>query len=125
MALPPAGTAAIGIAFDRQTDGGGLSYFVIGADGSWQVAAFQGGALVPGYYARGVSPAFVGGGGSNFLRVVRLAEGVQFWLNETPVARAAPGPFAGGHAGVIALSGPEPLPQPVSLIADNLRVLER
>lgn len=125
VALPPAGTAAIGIAFDRQTDGSGLSYFVIGADGSWQVAAFAGGALVPGYYARGVSPAFVGGGGSNFLRVVRLAEGVQLWLNETPVARAAPGPFAGGHAGVIALAGPEPLPQPVNLIADNLRVLER
>lgn len=125
VALPPTGTAAVGITFDQQTDGSGLSYFVIGADGSWQVAAFQGGALVPGYYARGTSPSFVAGGGTNFLRVVRQSEGVQFWLNDTLVARAAPGPFAGGHPGVIALAGTEPLPQPINLIADNMRVLEQ
>jgi S1-C subfamily serine protease len=124
VALPPAGGSAVGITFDQQTDGSGLSSFVVGADGSWQLATFQGGALVPGRYVRGTSPAFVGGGGTNFLRVVRLPEGTQLWLNDTLVARAAPGPFAGGHAGVIGIAGPEPLPQPVTLIVDNFRLLE-
>jgi hypothetical protein len=41
------------------------------------------------------------------------------------VARADPGPFAGGHAGVIALAGPKPMAQPVAVIADNFRLLER
>lgn len=124
VALPQSGGAAAGIAFDQQADGNGLSTFMIGADGSWQLASFQGGALVPGRYARGFSPAFVQGGGTNFLRVVRLPEGTQLWLNDTLVAQADPGPFQGGHAGVIAIAGPEPLPQPAQVIVDNFRVLE-
>ena len=124
VALPAGGGAAAGITFDQQADGSGLSSFTIGADGSWQFASFQGGALVPGRYARGISAAFVKGGGTNFLRVVRLPEETQLWLNDTLVARADPGPFPGGHAGVIAVAGPEPLPQPALVIVDNFRVLE-
>ena len=124
VALPPTGTAAVGIAYDQQADGSGLSYFVVGADGTWQHASFQGGAPVPGRYLRGASPAFVAGGGTNRLRVVRLPEGTQLWLNDTLVARADPGPFPGGHAGVIAIAGPESLPGPATMIADNFRLLE-
>lgn len=124
-ALPPTGTAAVGIVYDQQTDGSGLSYFVVGADGSWQHATVQGGAPVPGRYARGASPAFVVNGGTNQLRVVRTPAGAQLWLNDTLVGRAEPGPFGGGHAGVIALAGPEPLPQPVTVIVDNFRLLEQ
>ncbi len=124
VALPPSGSPAVGLVYDQQTDGSGLSYFVLAADGSWQTATFQGGALVAGRYARGASPLFSTGGGTNFLRVVRLPDGVQFWLNDTLVARADPGPFNGGHVGVIAIAGPEALPEPVTVIVDNFRLLE-
>lgn len=124
VALPPTGASAVGLTYDQQTDGSGLSTFTLGADGSWQAATFQDGAPVPGRFVRGVSPAFVAGGGVNYLRVVRLPEGAQLWLNDTLVARVAPGPFGGGHVGVIAIAGPEAATQPVAVIVDNFRLLE-
>ncbi|GAB4430803.1 MAG: hypothetical protein OHK0015_16450 [Chloroflexi bacterium OHK40] len=114
---------AVGISFDHQPDTSGASYFTLGADGVWQVATFQNGALVPDRFARGTTRAFVGGGGTNYLRVVRTPGETTFWVNDEPVARALPGPLTGGLVGIVGIGGPE-LSGPAAAIADNFRVLE-
>lgn len=122
VALPAPG-GAVGISFDQQPDASGASYFTLGADGAWQVATFQSGALVPERFARGATRAFVGGGGTNYLRVVRTASETTFWVNDEPVARALPGPFAGGFVGIVGIGEPT-LAGPATVIADNFHVLE-
>lgn len=122
VALPTPG-GAVGISFDQQPDISGTSYFTLGADGTWQVATFQNGALVPERFARAATRAFVGGGGTNYLRVVRTPTETTFWVNDEPVARALPGPFAGGFVGIVGIGGPE-LAGPVTVIADNFRLLD-
>jgi S1-C subfamily serine protease len=122
VALPaPGGT--VGISFDQQSDNSGVSSFTLGADGAWQVATFQNGALVPERFARGLARAFVGGGGTNYLRVVRTPAETTFWVNDEPVARALPGSPAGGFVGIVGIGGPA-LAGPTTVIADNFRVLE-
>jgi hypothetical protein len=123
VALPPSGNVAVGISFDQQPDNSGASYFTLGADGTWQLATFQNGVLVPERFARGGTRAFVAGGGTNYLRLVRSAQETIFWINDEPVARAAAGPFSGGFVGIVALGGPD-LAAPASVIADNFRLLE-
>lgn len=122
VALPAPG-GMVGISFDQQPDNSGASYFTLGADGTWQVATFQNGTLLPERFARGVTRAFVGGGGTNYLRVVHTPADTTFWVNDEPVARALPGSFAGGFVGIVGIGGPE-LAGPATVIADNFHVLE-
>lgn len=122
VALPNPG-GAVGISFDQQPDNSGASYFILGADGAWQVATFQDAALVAERFARGTTRAFVDGGGTNYLRVVRTPTETTFWVNDEPVARALPGPFSGGFVGIVGIGDPT-LAGPATVIADNFHVLE-
>lgn len=117
----PGQDGGVGIAFDGQPNRDG-SAFLIRSDGTWQVLTFVNGALAP---ALSSDPLPTGTiiDGVNQVRVVRLADQVEFWINNTPVGLMTPGPFNSGFGGVAVLSGPGST-APVTLLADNFRALE-
>jgi S1-C subfamily serine protease len=114
---------AVGIAYDIQ-DNGDFSAFVIGSDGTWEVLTVANQAIVTDRYARAATDTIFGNQMPNTLRVVRLPDQSQFWINNTLVATVPAGPAAGGRVGVLATTGAEALPAPVSVIVDNLLVLQ-
>lgn len=117
----PGQPGGVGIMFDGQANNDGIA-FLINSDGSWQVISFVDGAFAEDWS----SPAFSTSAiidGVNQLRVVRLADGTQFWINNTPVGVMEPGPFNGGFGGVVAVAG-SAASGPVTVLADNFRALE-
>jgi S1-C subfamily serine protease len=117
----PGQPGGVGIVFDGQTNDDGIA-FLISSAGNWQIVSFIDGAFAEDWS----SPAFSTStiiDGVNQLRVVRLAEQTEFWINNTPVGVMDSGLFNGGFGGVVALSGPE-ASGPVTVLADNFRALE-
>jgi S1-C subfamily serine protease len=111
----------VGIVFDGQANDDGSAFF-INSDGSWQVVSFVDGAFSADWSSSAFSTSTIIDG-VNQLRVVRLAEGTEFWINNTPVGVMEPGPFNGGSGGVVAVSG-SAASGPVTVLADNFRALE-
>ncbi len=117
----PGQPGGVGIIFDGQANNDG-SAFLIGSDGTWQVFSFIDGVFAEEWSSPAYSTSAIIDG-VNQLRVVRLADGTQFWINNTPVGVMAPGPFNGGYGGVVVLSG-SAASGPVTVLADNFRALE-
>lgn len=126
VALNPsgAGRTAAGVIYDAQPDGNSFSAFLIGSDGTWETVTFQNQAVMPERFVRGATSAIVGGQGANILRVVRLPNETQLWVNDTPVATLTPGPFAGGVLGVM-VTADSAAGAPSGAIVDNLLVLTK
>lgn len=123
FADPTAGRASVGIVYDAQPDGRSFSAFLISSDGTWETVTYQDQAPVLERFVRMSTDTLAPGQGTNILRVVRTPLATQLWVNDVPVATVAPGAFNGGAIGVMAVADPA-VAAPVSVIADNLLVLE-
>lgn len=115
-------TGGVGISFDGQSNGDGLS-FVISSDNTWRVVGFVDDAYATQYSSK-PAPTSAIIDGVNQLRVWRTPDGISFWINNTPVGVLEASPFSGGYAGVAALGGPD-VSGPITLISDNFRALAK
>lgn len=114
---------SIGIAFDNQNQGDNVIFFEIFNDGTWQTRAYQNGVFIEASsISRTVEPAIVGGDGTNQLRVVRLPDTAQLWINSRLVGAIPADLFDGGYVGIVTASW-EGLNAPGTVLADNMRVL--
>jgi S1-C subfamily serine protease len=114
-------TGGVGIAFDGQDTVNGLT-FIIRSDNTWQVVGFQNGSYAQEYSSEPVATTAIVDG-VNRLRVWRTPDGTSFWINNTPVGTLRSTPFGGGLVGVAAYGGAN-VSTPISVIADNFRVLQ-
>lgn len=116
------GTAAAGIGFDEQGEGGNASYFAIRGDGTWQIRTFRNGAIVPELSA-GPAPSrhINAGANKNTLWVVRLPDRTEYWINAAPVAVGPASGASGGRVGVVGWSGAD-LTAPVAVDVDDLLI---
>ncbi|MCG8351843.1 MAG: hypothetical protein MI924_29105, partial [Chloroflexales bacterium] len=92
---------SVGIAFDNQNQGDNVIFFEIFNNGAWQTRVYQNGALIEAAsISRTVEPAIVGGDGTNQLRVVRLPDTAQLWINSRLVGAIPADLFDGGYVGI-------------------------
>lgn len=112
------GLSGVGITVGGQTNGSGVS-FIIQSDGTWRVIVLG----EDGYdseLSTGAVTTRAIVGGTNQLRVVRIDDQLQFWINHTPVAVLDEAPFESGYAGLAVLAGEQaPLAQ---VVTDNFTV---
>lgn len=114
-------TGGVGIAFDGQSMADGLN-FIIRSDNTWQVVGFHQGTFAAEYSSEPMATTAIIDG-VNRLRVWRTPDGTSFWINNTPVGVLQTSPFSGGFVGIAAYGGAD-VSAPITLIADNFRVLQ-
>lgn len=112
-------TTGVGIVVDQQANDDGIA-FLVNRDNTFQILTWLDGKVTRRFSSERVAWAAMRGD-TNTLRVVRTPEGLQFWINDAPVALMEKSPFPGGGVGVAILGGAD-LAAPARAIADNLRI---
>lgn len=122
VALPHGPTTAAGIVFSAQ-NGDNVAEFMIHGDGTWQLVTWQNGSRNTNYSTGKIATAAIRGDGQvNQLRVIRMDNTLLFYVNDMVVGGAQSFPLGGGYVGITGETTGDPLP--VSVVANNFRILQ-